>query len=643
LNGAAQNPGSRPEKRVRLSKALRRFGPYVWRYRLRALSVLLLGLASGLLAKAPFLLLYPFTKKVVGLQLGSNDGAADAKPTAILRGVLDFTESVRASLESWFPALGGGAGATSEDKISLLVTIGVCVVVVAALGGFVQFMFVKASRNLSLKILADLRQDLAAHVLRLGMQYHTSSRKGDLLSRATTDVNIILVALSLAFDDLVLEPAQVLGNLVLTLGSNPFLTLLVFVMIPIVIIPLVIFGKRVRKGTRKSLTALGESTEAMSQMFSGIRVVKAFRMEERELEDFREANQNWITRSMSVVRAKAMTEGITHFLTYAGFVILLCGFGFVQIQSGALSDLGSLTIWVVGFSTMYQHVKRISKAYQTVQESMGASERLFEVLDLPPAAVSGSRGSRKLRGPIEGLEFRNVGFAYDGEPVLSGLSFHAKAGETIAIVGASGAGKSTLIDLVARFYDPESGGILVNDIDIRELDPDVWFANWALVDQHPFLFHASIRENVAYGKPNASDEEIRSALRAANLLDFIETLPAGMQTEVGDRGARLSGGQRQRLTIARAILKNPAILLLDEVTSALDAESEQAVREALERLMAGRTSIVVAHRLSTIRKATRILVLDRGKVVEEGSHEALLRTAGPYRRLYEMQFGEQVA
>lgn len=612
----------------------------MWRYRGRALLVVLLGLAAGLLVKAPFVLLSPFINNVVGLRM-ENTASAPDDTTAMLTKVTRSVEWLRDVLVDWLPVLKGTD--RQGEQLSLVIAIAVAVLIVTLLGAAVQLTFIQMSRALSMRILADLRTDLAAHVLKLGMRYHTASRKGDLLSRATTDVNVVLVALSLLFDDLILEPAQLIGNFVIAIGSNPKATILVVLMIPMAAIPLLIFGKRMRKGMRKSLTALGESTETMSQMFSGIRVVKAFRMEERELKEFRDANERWISRYMSVIRAKAMTEASTHILTNAGFALLLCGIGFVQLYYGVVTNVGAMSVWFVGFATMYQHMRRISKGYQTVQESLGAAERLFEVFELKPSATMVSNATKKIELPIREIAVENVSFRYDGEPVLDHVNFVARAGETIAIVGPSGSGKSTLLDLIGRFHDPDEGHIRVNGTDIRDVPPDDWFQYWALVDQQPFLFHASIRENVAYGKPSATDAEVRDALRAANLLDFVDSLPKGIDTEVGDRGARLSGGERQRLTIARAILKNPPLLLLDEVTSALDAESETTVRQALDRLMQGRTSIVVAHRLSTIRHATRILVLEKGMIVEEGSHDELIQRGGPYRRLVEMQFGLAMA
>lgn len=615
---------------------MRRFGPYVWRYRWRAASVLGLGLATGFLMKAPLLLLNTLVNRVFGIKIGG--GVAEVEGTeAIVRHVDHAVEWMRLQIVAVVPAL----DASGDPRLSLVVAIGIGVLIISVVGALIQLLFIQLSRALSIRMLADLREDLASHVLKLGMRYHTASRKGDLLSRATTDISILLVALSLLFDDLIIEPAQLIGSLLLAFAAMPEATIVALAVIPMVAIPLLIFGRKVRKGTRKSLAALGASTETMSQMFAGIRVVKAFRMEEKELDVFRESNRTWIYRYMSVIRAKAKTESATLILTNVGFAAIICILGVVQIRTGIIRNMGALTVWFTGLATIYQHVRRIAKAYQTVQESMGAAERLFEVLDQKPSATDSKRGTARLGAPVKTLELKNVTFRYESEPVIDGVSFTARAGEIIAIVGPSGAGKSTLLDLVARFYDSDSGAILANGTDIRDLEPDHWFGQWALVDQQPFLFHASIRENVKYGKPDATDAEVREALRAANLLEFVESLPNGIDNEVGDRGARISGGQRQRITIARALLKNPSILLLDEVTSALDAESEQAVREALDRLMQGRTSLVVAHRLSTIRNATRILVLDRGRLVEQGTHEELLKVGGVYRKLYDMQFGLQ--
>lgn len=640
-SGVSGAPAQTGRDGIPFRKALARFGPYLWRHRLRVALVLGTGLLAGFFAKLPLVFLEPLVNDVLGIRTvvaASHHAHAPERPFFAF--VSESLIALRSRIVTLLPGLDASGDPTQEGRFGLLVAICASVVVVSLLGGFLHFTFLQLSRGLSMRILAEIREDLAAHVLKLDMRYHTSSRKGDLLSRVTTDVNIVLTAMSLAFDDLVLEPAQVVFTIGIATVSSPMLTLLVLLLVPMVAVPLLYFGKRVRRGTRRSLGALGESTETMSQMFAGIRVVKAFRMEDAEMRDFREANKRWISRAMKVVRAKALTESTTHFLIYATFAALLCAIGYAHLQGGTLTDLGALSVWIAGFAPMYQHTRRISKAYQVVQESMGASERLFEILDREPSTTAVGGGTALVSRPIETLEFRNVSFAYEGEPVLDGVSFLARAGEVIAIVGPSGAGKSTLIDLVARFYEPNAGAIYVNGVDIRTIHPDLWYSLWALVDQHPFLFHASIRENVAYGKPDATDEQIRDALRASNLLEFVDSLPKGIDTEVGDRGARLSGGQRQRLTIARALLKDPAILLLDEVTSALDAESETIVREALDRLMAGRTSLVVAHRLSTVRQASRILVLDRGRIVEEGTHDELLAAGGLYRRVYEMQFGE---
>jgi ATP-binding cassette, subfamily B, bacterial MsbA len=607
----------------------------VWRYRGRALLVLALGSLAGVLQGAPLVFLYPFVNSIFPPSGSANPSPVG--PSRVLPQLESLLHGLQPHLTAWLPGLSGGK-LGDPDRVAFLLAIGVATLLVTLLGAAAHFAFIQSSRGLSLRILADLREDLAQHVLKLGMRYHTGSRKGDLLSRATNDVAVVLAALALFFDDLILEPAQLAGKIALAVVGSPWLTLLVVVLVPAIFLPLVLFGRRIRKGTRRSLSALGESTEAMSQMFSGIRVVKAFRMEEREMREFRETNQRWIDRALSVVRAKAMTEASTHVLTNGGFAILIVGIGIANLRLNAFADVGAMAVWFAGFATMYQHIRRISKGYQTVQESLGAADRLFEILDLAPSIPQ--RGSRPtLPAPIATLELRNVGFAYDGEKVLDGISVQIRAGETVAVVGPSGGGKSTLVDLLARFYDPQEGSVRVNGIDIRELDPEAWIRCWALVDQNPFLFHASIGENVAYGKPGATPAEIRSALAAAGMLDFVDSLPSGLDTEVGDRGARLSGGQRQRLTIARALLKDAPILLLDEATSSLDSESEAAVREALDRLMVGRTSIVVAHRLSTIRGATRILVLDRGRIVEEGRHDELLRAGGAYRRLYEMQLG----
>ncbi|MCY3003692.1 MAG: ABC transporter ATP-binding protein, partial [Planctomycetota bacterium] len=423
--------------------------------------------------------------------------------------------------------------------------------------------------------------------------------------------------------------------------SAPVPTLIVVGVLPLVAIPIAKLGRRVRKRSTKSLASLGASVEVLTQMFSGIRTVKAFRAEERELERYRGVNESYLSTAMRMVRAVATIEGATTFLSHFGFAVMLVAVGWGTLRFGLFSSPGDMTVFFGGIAMIYTHVKRMTTAINHVQEASGAADRLQAILDERPD-ITERPGAHPVTTLGSGIRFEDVHFTYAGQdkPAIDGLTLHIRPGETLALVGASGAGKTTTVDLIARFIDASTGRVTVDGRDLRELKLDQWTGMFAMVGQVPFLFHTSIRENILYGKPSATQAEVEAAARAAHIHDFIASLPQGYDTIVGDQGARLSGGQRQRITIARAILKDAPLLLLDEATSALDSESEAEVQRALEGLMKQRTVVVIAHRLSTIRNADRIAVLDQGRLVELGRHDELLTLGGAYARLHAMQFRE---
>jgi ABC-type multidrug transport system fused ATPase/permease subunit len=345
---------------------------------------------------------------------------------------------------------------------------------------------------------------------------------------------------------------------------------------------------------------------------------------------------------MRVARAVARIHASTTLISHLGFALLLCAAGWLVIVRG--QAIGDILVFFTAIGTSYGSIKRLSQTMGHVQESAGAADRLQSLLD-EPLRIRERPLARRIDGLGSGLVFESVSFTYPGgeAPAIAGLDLEIRPGETLALVGPSGAGKTTLIDLIARFIDPDEGRVLADCHDLRDLSLDAWTGLFAMVNQEPFLFHTTILENIRYGRPDASQAEVEAAARAASIHDFILSLPQGYQTNAGDAGSRLSGGQRQRITIARALLKGAPLLLLDEATSALDSESEAAVQEALERLMRGRTVVVIAHRLSTIRKADRIAVLERGRLVELGSHAELLERGGLYARLHAVQFSAPAA
>ncbi len=524
-----------------------------------------------------------------------------------------------------------------DERMAVLVSVALTALVLGTVTAAAQYWYTRFARLVSFRMIVELRVLLARHLMGLSLRYHNERRFGDLLSRISSDVTTTLNAINTGLKGMLLEPLQGIGYLLVALWIAPLPTLFVTLLVPLAALPISRLTRKVRKRSTKSLSTLGSSVQALTEMFRGIRTVKAFAREDEELGRYRALNEGYLRTSMKMVHSIALMQSWTVFLASAGAGLLVLALGWATIRFQLFESADQMGVFFGAIMMMNNSVRDFTKSWTRVEESVGASVRIAELLD-QPADIVEAPGARRLDG-FEELRFEDVTFRYPDtdRDAIAALSLVVRKGETLALVGASGAGKTTAVDLVARFIDPTRGRITVDGVDLREVRLADWNAQFALVGQSPFLFHASIADNVRYGRLEASDAEIEDAARAANIHDFVSALPAGYLSDVADMGARLSGGQRQRITIARAVLKRAPLLLLDEATSALDSESEAEVQRALERLKEGHTVIVIAHRLSTVRRADRIAVLDQGRLVELGSHEELLRAGGTYARLHALQ------
>ncbi len=515
------------------------------------------------------------------------------------------------------------------------------------MGGIVVALgFATASRYymvtwLGERVAADLRRRVHDHVLSLSPAWFDTMRTGDILSRMTADVALLQAlvgsALSMGLRNLLTGT----GALVMMALTSPKLAIIVLVVLPCVVVPLVLFGRRERRLSRRAQERVADLAARAEETLNGLRTVQAFTQVATERARFAEETELSVTAALRRIATRSLLILAVILLGF-GAITLALWVGGQEVMSGRMSG-GDLAAFVFYAVLAASAGATVSELWGEIQRAAAAADRLLEILAVQPA-IAAPADPVPLPEPPQGrVAFEQVRFAYptrEAHWALDGVSLRVEPGETVALVGPSGAGKTTLFQLLLRFYDPQQGRILVDGVDVRTADPEAVRARIGLVPQDPLIFGASAADNIRYGRPGATDAEVRRAAEAAAAHDFIAALPEGYDTALGTRGVTLSGGQRQRIAIARAILKDAPILLLDEATSALDAESERAVQQALERLSRGRTTLVVAHRLATVRRADRILVMDEGRVVAEGPHEALVRQGGLYARLAALQFAE---
>ena len=576
-----------------------------------------------LLRLTPFLRRYKLQMVMAVLALLAAAGATLAVPVAIRR-IIDngVTTENAALVDRYFMAM-------------------LAVVVVLALGSALRFYFVMWIGE---RVVADVRDALFSHLLKLSPGFFETQRTGEVVSRLTADTTQIKAAFSSTASIALRNAVMLIGTIVMMVATSPKLAGLSLLALPLVVVPLVIYGRRVRNLSRDAQDTLASSAAFAQERLQAVTTVQSNLQEETSRSAFAAATEQAFAAAARRTFARAVLTALIIGVV-AGAVVALLWYGANEVISGRLTA-GTLSQFLIYAILAASSMGQLSEVWGEVQLAAGASERISELLDEQPQIAAPPVPQPLPQPPRGEVALDGVSFSYPTRPgtlALENVSFTVNSGETVAIVGPSGSGKTTIFALAQRFFDPQMGRVLVDGIDVRKADPQEVRARIAVVPQETVIFSGSVFDNIRFGKPEAPEEEVLAAARAARVDEFAESLPAGYDTQVGERGVTLSGGQRQRIAIARAILRDAPILLLDEATSALDSESEHFIQQAIEKLTANRTTLVIAHRLATVRNADRILVLENGKLAAEGSHAELITSSPLYARLSKLQFSSQAA
>lgn len=524
-----------------------------------------------------------------------------------------------------------GAGYTIKDMLFMLAIL---TVVIVFLSNLFRYFAQRTLENLRIHTLQQIRDTMFDRVVRLQVGYFSNERKGDIISKITADVQVVQFCITSTFQIFFKEPFLLIGYFVLLIGISFHLTLFTLAVLPVIALCIGYIVKKLRRSATEGQEAFGDMVSLLDESLGAIKTVKGYNATNYIEWKFRKLDGRYSDIMRSIARRQQLASPVSEFLGITSLSFILV-YGGNMILNGDLTAAAFIA-YLGAFSQVTRPARAIADAFGNINQGIAAGERILKMMDTAPV-ITDKPDAKTLTEFREGIEFRGVSFSYEDRQVLNDISFTIPKGQTVALVGPSGGGKSTISDLIPRFYDPDAGAVLMDGVDLRDYKVESVREHMGIVAQETVLFNDTIAENIRMGNTEATDEQVEEAARVANAYDFIMATDHGFQTNIGDRGMKLSGGQRQRLSIARAVLRNPDILILDEATSALDTESERLVQESLSSLLNGRTSLVIAHRLSTIQHADKIIVIESGRIAEQGTHAELMALEGIYRKLIEMQ------